>query len=114
MAALRYLSSSPLLVPDYKTQMLFLYSYAKKMALKCFARFRMTPCTYGFAGDSNFPDGGHGWGHVILGKLEYPRIRRAGVPENGGADLLPRFFNFYFGQHFRFRVLLGESYDVCP
>ena len=41
-------------------------------------------------GDSNFPEGGHGWGHVILGKLEwgavYPRILGAGVPENGGAD----------------------------
>jgi len=22
-------------------------------------------------GDSNFPEGGHGWGHVILGKLEW-------------------------------------------
>jgi len=30
-----------------------------------------------------FGGGGHGRGHVFLGKLEYPRIRGAGVPEMG-------------------------------
>ena len=45
----------------------------------------------GVRGDSNYPEGGHGWGHVILGNwnggAEYPRIRGVGVPKNGGANI---------------------------
>ena len=40
--------------------------------------------------DSNFPDGGRRWGHVILenwnGGAKYPWVRGVGVPESGDAD----------------------------